>query len=345
MSPMRENLKSYQTLIIFKKDSVNLFKFIVFGILSIITSSLYAEYLNFNLEKGYFKHSTLSPDKRFLLVPGYSPSIPKLYNLETGQLHGELEWCERPFFSQDSTAIFAAVGQEVDRYEILGDEVIKVDSMTLKNRDFSPLFETSYIQTNDIITRLGTKKDHRDGIFISTLSEKKKIGIKELSAKKIQFIIHLTKACTLSHDALHAAIVCDKTTTGHFYVHVIDTKKRTTTHTYQLNRQSPWHSVNSINFSPDKNKLILTAQYPDYSSKPEVYAYWVIILDLQTDESSWFKQEHQVEFADFINNSIILMIFNDGSVRYQELTPENLDANRISDENRFNVIDDPARFP
>lgn len=324
---------------------MKLSKLILLVTLSIITSSLYAGYPNFNLKKDYFKHSTLSPNKKFLLVSGYSPSIPKLYNLETGQLHGELEWCERPFFSQDSTAIFAAVGKEVHRYEIIDDEVIKVDSMTLENRDFSPNLKTSYIQTKDIIMKLGTKKDDLDGIFISTLSEEKIIDTNELTSQEIKFIIHTTKACTLSHDALHAAIVCDKTTRGHFYVHVIDIKKRTTTHTYQLNRQSPWHSVNSINFSPDKNKLILTAQYPDYSSKPEVYAYWVIILDLQTDESSWFKQKHQVEFADFINDSTILMIFNDGSVRYQELTPENLAQNRVSDENRFNVIDDPARCP
>lgn len=325
---------------------MKLFRHIILIALYIINTPLHAQYLEFNVSKGYLSHSALSPDKKFLLVPSYFPEKPKLYNLETGQLHGELEWCNRPFFSKDSKAIFAAVGKEVHRYEIIDDEVIKVDSMTLENRDFSSNFETSYIQTNDIITRLGTKKDDRDGIFISTLSDKKEsYYTKELSTKKVQFIIHTTKACTLSHDALHAAIVCDKTTRGHFYVHVIDIKMRATTHTYQFKRKSPWHSINSINFSPDKKKLVLTAQYPDHSSEPEVYAYWVIILDLQTNESSWFKQNHQVEFADFINNSIILMILKDGSVCYQELTPENLEQNRVSDENRFNIIDNPARCP
>gem|GEM_PF-6987775 len=326
---------------------MKLFKFIILITLCSINTLLHAQYPEFNVGNGYYlKHCVLSPSKNFLLVPGYSPKSPILWNIETGQFHGELEWCQRPFFSHDSRAIFAAVGKEVLRYEILDDEVIKVDFMTLKNRDFSPNFETSYVQTNDIITRLGTKKDDRDGIFISTLSdEKESYYTKELSIKKVQFIIHTTKACTLSHDAQLAAIVCDKTTRGHFYVHVINIENKETTHTYQIKRKSPWHSINSINFSSDKNQLILTSQYPDHSSESEVYDYWIIILDLQTNQSSWFKKKHPIDFADFISYSTILMVLEDGSVRYQKLTPENLEQHRVSDKNRFNVIDDPARCP
>ena len=64
----------------------------------------------------------------------------------------------------------------------------------------------------------------------------------------------------------------------------------------------------------------------------------LIFLDLRTKESSWFKQDQSVDFADFINDSTILMILKDGSVRYQQLTPELLAQHDVTDVEIFKVL-------
>ena len=67
----------------------------------------------------------------------------------------------------------------------------------------------------------------------------------------------------------------------------------------------------------------------------------LIFLDLRTKESSWFKQDQSVDFADFINDSTILMILKDGSVRYQQLTPELLAEHDVTDDRKFKVLPNP----
>lgn len=310
------------------------FQCIVLGMLCLFSSGLHALYLNFNIGEE-INQSVLSPDGKFLASTNYDSNMLKLWNTQTGQLHAEFKSSGDLFFSCDSTMLFASEYKKLKQYKITEDKVLKIETIVHNNDDFgSNIINASYtcVLSEDTLkfTNVIAKGRFSYDVFITTLLPNGNAQTQELDQKNIGFYIHAPHACTISPDAKNIAVVCDKVAYGSPYIHVVDVQTETTTHNYYLK-----HEVNSISFSPDKTKLIVTMN----NAYRNIAKYWCVIINLDTNQSSWFKQAKQVKYASFINNTQVLTVLNTGEVFSYELTVENLENNRVTRKNRFKFIE------
>lgn len=314
---------------------MKLFKYAFLALsLLAVNASLHALNAEFNAGEKLHK-SILSPNKQFLITT-HSGLGAKLWNIQTGQLFATITDNRGLFFSEDSSTIFSAENKHIDCYTITESGITKQGSITLNTYDFKSDFRTSHTYKKDGgFFKLSAEYHGKYGVFISNVLNKT-VTTKEVPRNKIEFYVHTTKLCALSFDAQYAAIACSKWTSGYPYIHIVNLQEEQACNNYFIHLSS----IYSMNFSSDKTKLILAASYNRLSAAN----WYLIVIDLITNKSSWFRQEEEICFADFISDSTILTVSKDGRVAYQELTAEDLAQNQVTNPEQFKVLSSPSEF-
>lgn len=297
-------------------------------------TTLHAAYSEFNIGKGVDR-CTLSPDGKFLANSYYNSPAISIWNVQTGQLYAKLPvhyYNIHFFFSSDSKEIFIKRTLKINCYSVAKEALAKRTTIHLRDESFSISECSSYTCINigeeQIFKKIGYGYARVPrALFLKTLTPDGTINTIDFKKKNVGFTHQIACACTITPDAMFAAIAYDVQRTIIGFVHCNLTEPRETIYKYFFSRHV---SIISMNFSPHKTKFVCLAQKLYYGSKP-----FYVVIDLNTHEATQFKPSKPIRFAAFVNDTTVLLVDDEGLVSYYDISSPTDDPLNIIDTSLF----------
>lgn len=297
-------------------------------------TTLHAAYSQFNIGKGVDR-CTLSPDGKFLANSYYNSPVISIWNVQTGQLYAKLPpapYNIHFFFSSDSKDIFIKRTLKINCYRVSEEALTKRTTIHLRDESFSISECSSYTCINiceePIFKKIGYGYAHVPrALFLKTLTPDGTINTIDFKKENLGFSNHRACACTITPDAMFAAIAYDVQRTIIGFVHCNLREPRETIYKYFFSR---YVSIISMNFSPHKTKFVCLAQKLYYGSKP-----FYVVIDLNTHEATQFKPSKPIRFAAFVNDTTVLLVDDEGLVSYHDISSPTDDPLNIIDTSLF----------